>query len=77
MARGSMKHMLAVANKKPYLKEIVDNINDYTIEQLETVQGQPAWIRKHLVEHKKELEKRAAGYLTPEEIAAIMIKNSS
>lgn len=68
--------MLAVAKKKPRLKEIVDNIDKYTEEELNAVQGQPAWIRKHLVTYKQSLEKRAAGYLTPEEIAAIMTQSS-
>lgn len=74
--RGTFTHMLAVAKKKPYLKEILDNIDSYTIEELDTVKGQPAWVRKHLVAHKKELTKREQGYLTPEEIAVIMIKKS-
>lgn len=68
--------MLAVAKKKKPLQDILSNIDNYTIEQLENVHGQPAWVRKHLVKHKKDLEKRADGYLNPDEIAAIMIAKS-
>ena len=76
MARGTVEHMLAVAKKKPALGAIVDNLDNYTIEQLDNVAGQPAWIRKHLITHKKATEKRAAGYLTPEEIAHRMTNST-
>ena len=38
--------------KKPALQAILDNMDDYTVEQLETVHGQPLWIRKILVKMK-------------------------
>jgi len=75
--RGSMKHVMAIAKKKPALQNIIDNIESYTSKELENVSGQPKWIRKLLVKHRKETEKREAGYLTPEEIAAIMTKKSN
>jgi len=68
--------MIAVAKKKKPLQTILDNIDHYTVNELENINGQPTWIKKHLVTHKKLIEKRAAGYLTPEEIAAIMISKS-
>lgn len=34
--------------KKPALQEILDNIDNYTVEELDTIQGQPKWIRKQL-----------------------------
>lgn len=43
-------------NKKPVLQAILDNIDNYTIEELETIKGQPLWIRKQLVRIKKEKE---------------------
>lgn len=76
MARGTYEHMLAVAKKKPQLKHIVDNIDKYTVDELETMCGQPEWIRKHLVTHKHLTQKREQGYLTPEEIAHIMLEKS-
>lgn len=74
--RGTYKHMLAVAKKKKPLQNIINNISSYTIEELDNIQGQPAWIRKHLVKYKQDLNKKAAGFLTPEQIAEIMIAKS-
>lgn len=42
--------------KKPALQSILDNIDDYSIEQLETIKGQPLWIRKQLVRIKQQKE---------------------
>lgn len=39
--------------KKPALQKILDNLDDYTADELENVHGQPLWIRKVLVELKK------------------------
>jgi len=41
-------------NKKPALQALLDNIDDYAIEELETIKGQPLWIREQLVRIKKE-----------------------
>lgn len=83
MARGTHEHMLAVAEKKPQLKTIIDNIAEYTTEELKVIQGQPGWIKKRLVEYKEVAEKRQAnaerwggGYLTPDEIADRMADSS-
>ncbi len=35
--------------KKPALQQILDTIEEYSVEQLETIPGQPLWIRKQLV----------------------------
>jgi len=35
--------------KKPALQTILDNIDDYSVEQLESLSGQPLWIRQQLV----------------------------
>lgn len=40
--------------KKPALQAILDSFDEYTVEQLEYVEGQPLWIRKVLVEMKEE-----------------------
>ena len=74
--RGTYAHMLAVAKKKPRLQQIIDNIDNYTVEELKVFPNQPRWIREHLVAHKEEREKRKEGYLTPEAIAALMIRAS-
>ena len=38
--------------KKPALQQILDNLDDYTVEELDTIQGQPKWIRKQLCKLK-------------------------
>lgn len=35
--------------KKPALQAILDNLDTYTVAQLEVIPGQPLWIRKQLV----------------------------
>lgn len=40
-------------NKKPALQAILDNLDKYSIEQLESLPGQPAWIRKELIKLKQ------------------------
>ena len=40
--------------KKPALQAIIDNLDNYSIDELEKVQGQPKWIREQLVRMKKE-----------------------
>lgn len=69
--------------KKPAQQEVLDNISDYTIEQLENLRGNvfPKWVRQALVKIKEqELEFISRGRKTPEqiatEIAAQMLKVS-
>ena len=38
--------------KKPALQKVLDSLDQYTVEQLETLQGQPKWIREQLVKMK-------------------------
>lgn len=38
--------------KKPALQAIIDNIDNYTVEELLAVKGQPQWIRQQLVKMK-------------------------
>jgi len=40
--------------KKPALQAILDSFDEYTVERLENIEGQPLWIRKVLVEMKEE-----------------------
>lgn len=51
--------------KKPAQQEVIDNIDDYTIEQLENLKGStfPKWVREALVKYKHR------GGRTPEDIA--------
>ena len=58
--------------KKPAQQEVLDNIADYTVEDLENLRGSvfPKWVRQALVKIKeKELEFEARGNKTPEQVA--------
>lgn len=60
-------------NKKPAQQEVLDNIADYSIEDLENLRGSvfPKWVRQALVKIKEqELEYIARGGKTPEQAAA-------
>ena len=46
--RGSYEHMLEVISKKPRLKEVFDNIDKYTDEEIDKNADIPSWIKKHL-----------------------------
>lgn len=74
--RGTRKHMMAVAQKKPRVQHAIDDLENLTDNDIDSLPDIPGWIRKELKLLKKETQKREAGYLTPEEIAAIMIANS-
>lgn len=50
----SPKEFFHRMNKKAALKEILDKFDTYTVEQLDTIHGQPKWIRKVLVELKND-----------------------
>lgn len=59
-------------NKKPAQQEVLDNIADYSIEDLENLRGSvfPKWVRQALVTIKEqELEFEARGGKTPEQAA--------
>jgi len=58
-SRGSFDHMLQVAKKKPKLQAVVDNIDDYTEEQIDELKEYQTWIRKHLkgiLRHKEAIK---------------------
>lgn len=62
-------------NKKPAQQEVLDNIADYSIEELENLRGNvfPKWVRQALVKIKEqELEFIARGNKTPEQVAMEM-----
>ena len=76
MSRGTFEHVLAVAKKKPRVQHALDNLENLTETDINNLPNIPGWIKRHLVTHQKTLQKRAAGYLTPEEIAEIMISKT-
>ena len=58
--------------KKPAQQEVLDNISNYSIEQLENLRGNvfPKWVRQALVKIKEqELEFISRGRKTPEQVA--------
>ena len=58
--------------KKPAQQEVLDNIADYSIEELENLRGNvfPKWVRQALVKIKEQdLEFEARGGKTPETVA--------
>jgi len=59
--------------KKPSLKKIIENLNNYTIEELENIKGQPLWIRKQLVDLKKR--DNIAPEISAEQMADAMENN--
>lgn len=74
--KGTYKHMLAVAKKKPRVQDALDSVSEMTEDDIDNLKDIPGWIKKQLKKLQKETQKREAGYLTPEEIAAIMISKS-
>lgn len=60
--------------KKPPLQAILDNIDSYSVEQLETIQGQPLWIREQLVKLRRG-EDITSKRVAAEAAAAKMISN--
>lgn len=62
--------------KKPAVQEVLDNITDYTEEQIESLSGPhfPLWIKEQLIELKKRNGTCAED--EAERIAAMMIAAS-
>lgn len=62
--------------KKPAVQEVLDNIQNYSNEQIENLSGThfPAWIKEQLLELKKRNGKSAED--EAERIAAMMIAAS-
>ena len=59
------EHFFSKMKKKAAVQAVIDNIDDYTVEDLENLTGNqfPKWIRKVLVKYKKRDGR------TPEEVA--------
>lgn len=58
--------------KKPAQQEVLDNLENFTIEQLEELRGNvfPKWVRQALIKIKEqEMEFVARGHKTPEQVA--------
>lgn len=62
--------------KKPAVQNIIDNIDDYTVEDLENLTGNqyPKWIREELVNYKNR--NGETSQTMAEKIAAMMIAKS-
>ena len=58
--------------KKPQLQKILDNLDNMSEEDIDVCR-QPAWIKEEL--KKLKIPVRPEGYLTPEEIADLMMKS--
>lgn len=53
--------------KKPAQQNVIDNIDDYSVEDIEELRGSqfPKWVREALVRYKER------GGRTPEDVAAV------
>lgn len=61
----SKENFFKKMKKKPAVQSVIDNIDSYTVEQLENLKGNqfPKWLREVLVKYKNR------GGRTPEEMA--------
>lgn len=66
----SQEEFFQKMKKKPALQAILDHFDQYTVEELENIQGQPLWIRKVLVELKNR--NGLTPELTAEQLANMM-----
>jgi hypothetical protein len=55
MGRGTVEHMLKVAEKKKPLNDILVSILELTDEDIDAIVTQPSWIRKCLKSHRENL----------------------
>jgi hypothetical protein len=64
------------SKKKPAVQKIIDNIDDYTIEDLENLKGTqfPKWVREELVNYKNR--NGLTSQSIAEKIAAMMVAAS-
>ena len=69
--RGSFDHMLKVAKKKPELQKVIDNIESYTEEDINSLSF-PKWIRKHLLNCEENAEEKRNIELEATKMAALM-----
>lgn len=70
------REFFKIMKKKPALQEILDSFDDYTVEQLENIKGQPLWVRKVLVEMKNKPEVNEERIATIEAMADRMMKTT-
>ena len=68
----SKSHFFDNMKKKPALQKILDNLENYSEEEINKL-SQPKWIREEL---KVRLERKIRNVLTPIEIAKIMTEKS-
>ena len=75
--RGHKDSFFDKMKKKPDVQAVLDNLNDYTVEQINNLAGShfPQWIRDALV-RKKEGRSRGDVQARAEAIAAKMIEAS-
>lgn len=69
--RGTLKHFYKLAEKKPELKRIMENITEMSVEEVEKAKL-PKWVRKLIIKEKEKADRKAAGFLEPTSIADIM-----
>lgn len=60
-----------VARKKPAIKDAIDNMEQYTVGQINELPI-PGWVKKVIIT-EKELSEKRKGCLTPDEIAERMM----
>ena len=72
--RGSYKHLMKLAQKKPRLQEIIDNLNIFTEEEIEEIKF-PKWVKDHLL-WMKEKGTTSSSQSEAERIAEIMVRKS-
>ena len=68
-------HFFKSMNKKPEQQKVLDNLADYSIEDLENLRGPqfPKWVRQALVKLKEvEIMNDNRGGRTADEMAAIL-----
>jgi ribosomal protein L23 len=63
-----------VAKKKPMLQDAIENMDSYTVDEINTMKI-PGWT-KQVILAEKELSEKRKGCISPEEIAQLMIAQS-
>jgi ribosomal protein L23 len=70
----NMEFAREVAKKKPILKDAIDNMDQYTVAEINTM-SIPGWTKRVIIA-EKELNEKRKGCISPEEIAQLMIEKS-
>lgn len=58
-------------DKKPELKNMYDNVSEYSVESINS-SSFPKWVRKYLLTEKERVTRRDAGFIEPSLIADMM-----